>query len=101
MDVGEETIAEYEGILASAETIFVNGPAGAYENPLFEKATRAIWEAVANSKAYSVIGGGDTVAAAQKFIDTSKISYVSTAGGAMVQFMSGKRLPLIAAMETR
>jgi phosphoglycerate kinase len=101
MDIGVKTISEYEVIIATAETIFVNGPAGAYENPLFEKATRAIWEAIAESSAYSVIGGGDTVAAAQKFIDTKKISYVSTAGGAMVQFMSGKKLPLIAAMERK
>lgn len=101
MDIGEKTIAEYEAIIASAKTIFVNGPAGAYENPLFEKATSAIWEAIAESSAYSVIGGGDTVAAAQKFIDTKKISYVSTAGGAMVQFMSGKKLPLITAMERK
>jgi phosphoglycerate kinase len=101
LDVGEKTIAEYEAILATAATIFVNGPAGAYENPLFEKATRAIWEAIAKSSAYSVIGGGDTVAAAQRFIDTKNISYVSTAGGAMVQFMSGKKLPLMEAMERK
>ena len=101
MDIGEKTVTEYKEILAGAATIFMNGPAGAYENPLFEKATKEIWEAVAESSAYSVIGGGDTVAAAQKFIDTSKISYVSTAGGAMVRFMSGKKLPLIAAMERK
>lgn len=101
MDIGENTIAEYKAILSTAATIFVNGPAGAYENPLFEKATRAIWKAIAESSSYSVIGGGDTVAAAQKFIDTKKISYVSTAGGAMVQFMSGKKLPLMEAMERK
>jgi len=101
MDVGGKTISQYEYILSYAKTIFVNGPAGVYENPLFEKATRAIWEAIAKSDAYSVIGGGDTVAAAQKFIDTKKISYISTAGGAMVQFMSGRKLPLIVAMERK
>jgi phosphoglycerate kinase len=77
----------------------MNGPAGAYENPLFEVGTKEIWEAVAASDAYSVIGGGDTVSAAQKFIDTDRISYVCTAGGAMVRFMSGKELPLVTAMK--
>jgi len=101
MDIGIRTIEEYEEILGEANTIFVNGPAGAYENQLFCKGTKAIWNAIADSPAYSVIGGGDTVAAAQKFIDTSKISYVSTAGGAMVNFMSGKKLPLIEAMERK
>ena len=101
MDIGVRTIEEYEEILGEANTIFVNGPAGAYENDLFSKGTKAIWNAIADSPAYSVIGGGDTVAAAQKFIDTSKISYVSTAGGAMVNFMSGKKLPLIEAMERK
>lgn len=99
MDIGERTIEEYQSVLKRAKTIFVNGPAGVYENPIFAEGTREIWQSVADSEAYSVIGGGDTVAAAQKLIDMNKISYVSTAGGAMVQYMSGKKLPLIEAME--
>jgi phosphoglycerate kinase len=100
MDIGTRTITGYSAIIASANTLFANGPAGAYENPLFEKGTREIWQAIASSKGYSVIGGGDTVAAAEKLIDIKKISYVCTAGGAMVRFLTGKKLPLIKAMET-
>jgi len=71
-----------------AGTIFINGPAGAYENPLFEKGTREIWNAIAEAPGYSVIGGGD-----------KKFGYICTAGGAMVRFLSGKELPLIKALK--
>lgn len=99
IDIGKDTIARYSELLHSAKTIFANGPAGIYEEPGFETGTIGIWSAIADSDAYSVIGGGDTVSSATKFIDLSKISYVCTAGGAMVRFMSGKKLPLIEAME--
>lgn len=99
LDIGEKTIAEYRDIILNAGTIFANGPAGVYEKELTEKGTRSIWQAIADSKGYSVIGGGDTVTSATKFIDLKNISYVCTAGGAMVRFMSGKKLPLVAAME--
>lgn len=98
MDVGEKTIKRYRKELEKAETIFVNGPVGAYENPLFEAGTRQVWETIASAEGYSVIGGGDTVSAAQKFIDLESIDYVCTAGGAMVRYVSGKELPLIKAM---
>jgi phosphoglycerate kinase len=77
----------------------VNGPPGVYENDLFVDGTRAVWNAVAAAQGYSVIGGGDTVSAATKYVDLDKINYVCTAGGAMVRFLSGKKLPLIEAME--
>lgn len=98
-DLGAKTIAAYCEIIAQAGTIFANGPAGVYENPLFETGTRAIWTAVANAPGYSVIGGGDTVSSAAKLADISKVDYVCTAGGAMVRFLSGKKLALVAAME--
>ena len=98
-DMGELTITEFRKHLSQAGTIFVNGPAGIYENPLFEAGTREIWRAIAQSSGYSVIGGGDTVSAAQRFIDTKDINYVCTAGGAMVRFLSGAELPLISAMK--
>lgn len=101
MDIGRKTIKMYREILQGAKTIFVNGPFGVYENPLFEKGTRRIFEYIAGSDAYSVVGGGDSVAAAQKFVDTKKLGYVSTGGGAMVQFMSGRQLPLIEAMRQK
>lgn len=99
MDIGARTLAHYDGILQGAKTIFVNGPAGVYEDPLFEYGTRELWHSIARSAGYSVIGGGDTVSAAARFIDMKDISYVCTAGGAMVRYLSGKKLPLIDAME--
>lgn len=98
MDIGDQTIEMYEKELAAANTIFVNGPAGVYEEQNFENGTKAIWQAIASADGYSVIGGGDTVSAAQKYIDLSEIDYVCTAGGAMVRYLSGKELPLIKAM---
>jgi phosphoglycerate kinase len=79
--------------------IFANGPAGVYEDDRFSDGTKGVWQAIADSDGYSVIGGGDTVSSASKFIDLNQIDYVCTAGGAMVRFMSGKKLPLIDAME--
>lgn len=99
LDIGRKTIECYAEELSKAGTIFVNGPAGVYEMEVFEKGTKMMWEAIAKAKGYSVIGGGDTVTAAQKYIDLADISYVCTAGGAMVQFLSGKELPLIKAMK--
>lgn len=100
MDIGAKTIAEYRALLKQAKTIFANGPAGAYEQAdLFSEGTRGVWQAIADSDAYSVIGGGDTVTSATKYADKEKFSYICTAGGAMVRFMSGKKLPLIDAME--
>ena len=99
MDIGERTIAAYEAELSAAKTIFVNGPPGVYERAEFAAGTRTIWQAIAASPGYSVIGGGDTVTAATSFVDTADIDYVCTAGGAMVRYLSGTRLPLIEAME--
>ena len=99
MDVGSRTISDYEAEIAEARTLFVNGPPGVYEEAQFEDGTRSIWRAVAAARGFSVIGGGDTVTAAKKFVDLDNIDYVCTAGGAMVRYLSGKKLPLIAAME--
>lgn len=98
-DIGSRTIESFRSVIAEAGTIFVNGPAGIFEDPQWETGTRELWQAIAGAAGYSVIGGGDTVSAASRFIDTADINYVCTAGGAMVRFLSGKRLPLIQAME--
>lgn len=98
-DIGQKTIERYQQEIAQAGSIFVNGPAGVYEDPRWEKGTREIWTSIADAKGYTVVGGGDTITAATKFTDLSKYSYVCTAGGAMVRFLAGKRLPLIVAME--
>jgi phosphoglycerate kinase len=99
MDIGARTIAQYEQAISEAKTLFVNGPPGVYEDVLFEDGTKAVWNAIAAAEGYSVIGGGDTVTAAAKYVDLSKINYVCTAGGAMVRFLSGTKLVLIEAME--
>jgi phosphoglycerate kinase len=98
-DVGKKTIGQFKDRIAKAGSIFVNGPAGIYEDPRWADGTREIWSAIADSPAYTVVGGGDTINAATKFTDLSKYSYVCTGGGAMVRFLAGKKLPLIEAME--
>lgn len=98
MDIGPRTIELFKDIIDTAGTIFVNGPIGAYENRIFEDGTKEIMKTIVLAEGYSVIGGGDTVSAASRFIDLEDINYVCTAGGAMVRFLSGKNLPLIEAM---
>jgi phosphoglycerate kinase len=99
LDIGQKTIDAYCRIINSARMIFVNGPAGVFEQDLFSVGTRKLWQAIAAAPGYSVIGGGDSVSAAARFTDLADYGYVCTAGGAMVRFLSGKKLPLIAAME--
>lgn len=99
MDIGLKTIELFKETIKSAGTIFVNGPAGVYENQLFSVGTREIFQAIADAKGYSVIGGGDTVTSATRLIELDKINYVCTAGGAMVRYLTGVELPLIEAMK--
>ena len=98
-DVGHKTVELYRKKIAAAGSVFVNGPAGVYEDPRWAYGTREIWKAIEEAPGYTVIGGGDTITAATKFTDLSKYGYVCTGGGAMVRFLAGKRLPLIEAME--
>ena len=99
LDIGRKTMEEYQKVIASAGTLFMNGPPGVYENILFEYGTKEIAQAIAQSKGYSLIGGGDTVTAIGKYVNLEDINYVCTAGGAMVRYLSGVKLPLIEAME--
>jgi phosphoglycerate kinase len=99
VDIGQETISRYEEIIASAETIFVNGPAGVYEEVPSALGTQRLWRAVAEAPGYSVIGGGDSVAAAKHFAVAEQMSYVCTAGGGMVRFMSGQPLLVVEALK--
>lgn len=99
MDIGEQTIRLYEKVIAEAGMIFVNGPAGVFEKEIFEEGTKRLWRAVAEAPGYTVVGGGDSVSAVAKYTNPVDFSYVCTAGGAMVRFLSGKKLPLITAME--
>jgi len=97
-DIGDQTIEDYRNTIAAAKTILVNGPPGIYENELVEKGTRSLWTAVADADGYTVVGGGDSVTSFAKFVDMSKLDYVSTAGGALIRYLSGVRLPLLLAM---
>jgi len=101
LDIGPETVAHYRPHIAKASTIVWNGPVGVFEIDQFAEGTRAVAEAVAASGAFSIIGGGDTIAALAKFGVTDRVSYISTGGGAFLEFLEGKTLPAVAALETR
>jgi phosphoglycerate kinase len=101
LDIGPETAASYAERLARAGTIVWNGPVGVFENPEFAAGTKRVAEAVAASKAFSIAGGGDTLAAIEQFGMGDKISYVSTGGGAFLEFLEGKKLPAVATLEQR
>jgi phosphoglycerate kinase len=97
-DIGRETVRLYSEKAACAKTVFVNGPPGIYEEELSSTGTRELWKAVESASGFTVIGGGDTVASFTRFTDIEKIDYVSTAGGALIRYLSGVELPLLKAM---
>lgn len=101
MDVGPRTRAHYDDLLAEAGTIVWNGPVGVFEFEAFSEGTRAIAKAVAESNAYSIAGGGDTVAAIEQMNVADQISYISTGGGAFLEFLEGRSLPAVAVLEER
>jgi phosphoglycerate kinase len=101
LDVGPQTIAQYKELLKNAQTILWNGPLGVFEFPQFAKGTQEIAKAIAQSAAFSVAGGGDTLAAIDEFGVHDDISYVSTGGGAFLAFLEGKQLPGVAILEQR
>ena len=101
LDVGPKTAADYAGAVAGAGTIVWNGPVGVFENKAFSRGTETLARAIAASSAYSIAGGGDTVAAINKFGMAEGVSYISTAGGAFLEFLEGKTLPAVAALEAR
>jgi phosphoglycerate kinase len=101
LDVGPTTAAEFARAVAAAGTIVWNGPVGVFEIPAFAKGTETLATAIAESRAFSIAGGGDTVAAINKLRIAEKVGYISTAGGAFLEFLEGKRLPAVAALEER
>jgi phosphoglycerate kinase len=101
LDIGPQSARALERFLKQAGTIVWNGPVGVFEHDQFGAGTRTVAEAIAGSKAFSLAGGGDTLAAIAKFGVGDRISYVSTGGGAFLEFLEGKRLPAIAALEAR
>lgn len=102
LDIGPKAIADFEAVLLQSKTILWNGPMGVFEMPAFENGTKSMALAVASATkngAFSLIGGGDSAAAVQKFELSSQVSYVSTGGGALLEYFEGKVLPGVAALE--
>ncbi len=95
LDIGPETAKAYAEIIAKAGTIVWNGPVGVFEIEAFSHGTQALAHAIANSKAFSIAGGGDTLAAIDKYNIADKLSYISTGGGAFLEFLEGKPLPAV------
>ena len=100
-DVGPQSQSQLADIIAAAKTIIWNGPVGVFEFDQFGAGTEAIAKAIASSDAFSIAGGGDTLAAIDKYQVAEKISYISTGGGAFLEFVEGKQLPAVAILENR
>jgi phosphoglycerate kinase len=101
LDIGPQTVLALKSIIANAGTIVWNGPVGVFEFDGFADGTKALAEAIAESTAFSIAGGGDTIAAINKFGVADRIDYISTAGGAFLEFLEGKTLPAVAMLESR
>ena len=101
LDIGPKTADHFAEILLNAKTIIWNGPVGVFEFSAFSNGTKVIADAIAKSSAFSLAGGGDTIAAIEQFEISDKISYISTGGGAFLSFLEGKKLPAVAILEER
>lgn len=101
LDIGPDTSARYAEIIKAAGTIVWNGPVGVFEIEQFSKGTEEVAKAVATGKGFSIAGGGDTLAAIEKYGIEKDVSYTSTGGGAFLEFLEGKKLPAVAMLETR
>ncbi len=101
LDIGPDTAEQFDALLRSAGTIIWNGPVGVFEYDQFGEGTKAIANAIASSKSFSLAGGGDTLAAIEKYGVEDGISYISTGGGAFLEFVEGKTLPAVAVLEER
>ncbi|MBX9904923.1 MAG: phosphoglycerate kinase [Burkholderiales bacterium] len=101
LDVGAKTAKTFAGLIAKAGTIVWNGPVGVFEYDQFAGGTKTIAEAIASSPAFSIAGGGDTLAAVAKYKIADRVSYISTGGGAFLEFLEGKTLPAVEVLEQR
>jgi len=98
-DIGDKTVELFKKEIMNAGTVFVNGPVGVFEKPPAEYGTKNLWQALADTKAYTVLGGGDSVAATNKYDLADEMGYVCTGGGALVRFLSGEELPALSALK--
>ena len=101
LDIGPKSAQSLAALLNQAGTILWNGPVGVFEFDSFQNGTKTIAEAIAASGAFSIAGGGDTLAAVEKYGVGKRISYISTGGGAFLEFLEGKKLPAIEILEQR
>lgn len=99
LDIGEKTAHIFREEIMKAQTVFVNGPMGVFEKPETEYGTETIWQSLADTPAYTVLGGGDSIAATNKYGLADKMGYVCTGGGAMVRFLSGEELPVVGSLK--
>ena len=98
VDIGSRTAFRYREEILAAKTVFVNGPAGVFEQEQSELGTKTIWQALADTSAFTVLGGGDSITATEKYKLTDKIGYICTGGGALIRFLSGEELPVVKAL---
>ncbi len=98
LDIGTAAARDYAGVIASAATVFVNGPMGVFEQAETETGTRIVWDALGSTGAYTVIGGGDSITATTKYGKTKLINYICTGGGALIRFLTGEELPAVKAL---
>ena len=98
IDIGSRTIEKYVKLIMDAKTVFVNGPMGVFEEAPSEAGTKAVFEALAETDAYTVVGGGDSVTASRKYKVADRLGYVCTGGGALIRFLTGEELPVVKAL---
>ena len=98
VDIGSRTAMRYRSEIMAAKTVFVNGPAGVFEQEPSELGTKTIWQALADTGAFTVLGGGDSITATEKYGLTDRIGYICTGGGALIRFLSGEELPVVKAL---
>lgn len=98
VDIGRRTADSYMEVIRASKTVFVNGPMGIFEEPESEYGTKCVWDALGDTKAYTVIGGGDSITATTKYGKTDAISYICTGGGALIRFLTGEELPVVKAL---
>ena len=101
LDIGPQTAAQYAALIDKAGTVVWNGPVGVFEFDAFGAGTEVLAHAIAKSPAFSIAGGGDTLAAVDKYGIADKISYISTGGGAFLEFLEGRELPAVTALRAR
>lgn len=98
VDIGRHTIEQYRQQLLHAKSVFVNGPVGVFEQAASEDGTKAVWQALADTDAFTVLGGGDSITATEKYGLTEQMGYICTGGGALIRFLSGEELPVTKAL---